>query len=111
MIAKATSQLPTSKREKIKSKIPSFPKRPEVAVIGQKNLNKRKRALQSYLRSILNNSELRNDRNVLEFTEISILSFLNDCGQKNKYAIILSISLSLIGTTREGLQGRICRFI
>ena len=87
---KAASQLPTTKREKITSKIPPFPRRPEIAVIGQKNLSKRKRAFEVYLRSLLNCAELRNDRPVLEFTEISILSFLYDCGQKHKYVSLFS---------------------
>ena len=84
ILAKATSQLPTTKREKIKSKIPSFPRRPEIAVIGQKNLEKRKRAFEKYLRAVLNSCEFRNDKEVLEFAEISVVSFLHDCGQKNK---------------------------
>lgn len=84
LIQKATSQLPTTKREKIKTKIPSFPSRPEIAVIGQKNLEKRKRVLEKYLRAVLNNREIRNENEVLEFAEISIVSFLHDCGQKNK---------------------------
>jgi len=88
MIAKATSQLPTTKREKIKSKLPSFPRRPEIAVIGRKNLEKRKRAFEMYLRLLLNNKELRNDRNVLEFAEICLVSFLYDCGQKNKESVV-----------------------
>ena len=105
MIAKATSQLPTTKREKIKSKLPSFPRRPEIAVIGRKNLEKRKRAFEMYLRLLLNNKELRNDRNVLEFAEICLVSFLYDCGQKNKYASLWMFSF-LLTNNENLLMGR-----
>eukprot|EP00795_Rhopilema_esculentum_P005283 gene5283-436_t len=88
VIAKATSQLPTTKREKIKCKLPSFPRRPEIAVIGQKQLEKRKRALEKYLRGVLNLHEIRNEKEVLEFAEISIASFLYDCGQKKKESMV-----------------------
>lgn len=84
VIAKATSQLPTTKRDKIKCKIPSFPRRPEIAVIGQKNLEKRKRSLEKYLRAVLNSAEIRNENEVQGFAEISVVSFLDDCGQKHK---------------------------
>ena len=105
MIAKATSQLPTTKREKIKSKLPSFPRRPEIAVIGRKNLEKRKRAFEMYLRLLLNNKELRNDRNVLEFAEICLVSFLYDCGQKNKYASLWMFPF-LLTNNENILMGR-----
>ena len=48
-----------------------------------------------YLRLLLNNKELRNDRNVLEFAEICLVSFLYDCGQKNKYASLTMFSFQL----------------
>ena len=84
VIAKAKSQLPTSSREKIKCKIPSFPKRPEISVISQVNLERRRKQLEKFLQSIMNMSELRQEQEVLEFFEISIVSFLEDLGRKNK---------------------------
>eukprot|EP00112_Aurelia_sp_Birch-Aquarium-sp1_P022617 Seg643.6 transcript_id=Seg643.6/GoldUCD/mRNA.D3Y31 product="Phospholipase D1" protein_id=Seg643.6/GoldUCD/D3Y31 len=84
VLLKAASQLPTTKREKIRSKLPSFPKRPEISVIGQKNLERRKRAFEKYIQRLLNMEEIRSERDVLDFVEVSMVSFVHDCGQKNK---------------------------
>ena len=84
MLLKAASQLPTTKHEKIKSKLPSFPKRPEISIIGQKNLERRRKAFEKYIQQLLNIEEIRSERAVLDFVEVSMVSFVHDCGQKNK---------------------------
>ena len=83
-LMKASSQLPVTAQPKIKTKMPKFPKRPEVSVIGQRRLQKRKRQFEKYLQGVVDHEEFRNHKETLLFLEVSSLSFVEDLGLKSK---------------------------
>eukprot|EP00794_Sanderia_malayensis_P012984 gene12984-14322_t len=87
-LVKATSKLPITKHEKITCELPKFPKTPEPAVIGAANLERRRKKLQKFLQHLMKLDELRNEREVLDFFEVSIVSFIEDFGVKGKESIV-----------------------
>lgn len=64
-----------------------LPKRPDVFATTQK-LEKRKKSLEKYLQTILDNSNYLNHKETLNFLEVSPFSFQHDLGDKGRQGII-----------------------
>ncbi|PIK44648.1 putative phospholipase D1 isoform X4 [Apostichopus japonicus] len=70
-------------REKSQRRLPHFPRTPD-ALVRSKNMAKRMAHLQKYLQAVLDNQVLQNHPSVLEFFEVSELSFIDELGLKAK---------------------------
>lgn len=65
-------------------KVPKLPRRPEISIRSKKSKDKRMRKLQKFLQKVVNIDKYRNFENVLDFLEVSHLSFIHDLGTKHK---------------------------
>ena len=65
-------------------KVPKLSRRPEISIRSKKSKDKRMRKLQKFLQKVVNIDRYRNLENVLDFLEVSHLSFIHDLGTKHK---------------------------
>ncbi|XP_054718889.1 LOW QUALITY PROTEIN: phospholipase D1-like [Uloborus diversus] len=70
-----------------KSRLPRFPKRPD-ALLPHDKIEHRVQQLEEYLKNVLRIPLYRNHPEMMEFLEISPLSFICDLGKKNKEGIV-----------------------
>ncbi|KAJ8032443.1 Phospholipase D1 [Holothuria leucospilota] len=78
-------------REKSHKRLPHFPRTPD-ALVRSRDMAKRMIQLQKYLQAVLNNPVLRNHPTVLEFFEVSELSFIDELGLKAKEGWVMKKS-------------------
>ncbi|XP_060530761.1 phospholipase D2 isoform X2 [Cylas formicarius] len=95
--------VPKTNKGKRKAALPRFPKKPEFLVQYEKIPNRMKQ-LESYLNNLLSITIYRNHPSMLNFLEISHLSFVKSLGIKGKEGLIKKKT----GSTQPGQSGWNC---
>ncbi|XP_076810877.1 phospholipase D1-like isoform X2 [Clavelina lepadiformis] len=99
---------------KTESKIPRFPRRPEV-MMSLDAVTKRQGELELYLNAMLESRLYRNHSSTKTFLEVSRLSFIQDLGVKSKEGVIRKLSgghkigLDLCGRCSSAFSHNVCR--